>query len=105
VAGTVALRRHRPVCPECEFSTSVRYDTRPVVFSWRHLDLGALRLEVKAELRRVDCPAHGNSPKGVPFAPAHSGFTRDFEDLVAWLASSMEKTAICRLVRIDWKTS
>jgi hypothetical protein len=41
----------------------------------------------------------------VPFARAGSRFTRDFEDLVGWLATTMDKTAIRRLVRIDWDTT
>ena len=32
-------------------------------------------------------------------------FTRDFENLVGWLATTMDKTALCRLVRIDWDTT
>ncbi|MGH8965245.1 MAG: transposase, partial [Actinomycetes bacterium] len=31
-------------------------------------------------------------------------FTRDFENLVAWLATKTDKTATCRLTRIDWHT-
>jgi len=42
--------------------------------------------------------------EGVPFARAGARFTADFEDLVAWLATTMDKTAVCRLVRIDWDT-
>ena len=30
--------------------------------------------------------------------------TRDLDDLVAWLASKSDRSAICRLVRIDWQT-
>lgn len=106
VTVVVALRRRRLVCPEpgCGFSARVRYDTRPAPSRWRHLDLGTWRLEVKAELRRLDCPAHGVRREGVPFARVGSGFTRDFEDLVGWLATIMDKTAVCRLVRIDWDT-
>jgi transposase len=40
----------------------------------------------------------------VPFARHRSGFTRDFEQLVAWLASRANRTTITRLVRIDWDT-
>ena len=67
----------------------------------RHLDLGAWRLKIRAELRRLDCPTHGVRREQVPFARAASQFSRDFEDLVGWLATTMDKTAICRLVRID----
>ncbi|MBW3577998.1 MAG: hypothetical protein KY462_09745 [Actinobacteria bacterium] len=38
------------------------------------------------------------------FARAGSRFTRDFECLVAWLATKMDKDAVRRLVRIDWNT-
>ncbi|MCA1679248.1 MAG: transposase, partial [Actinobacteria bacterium] len=40
----------------------------------------------------------------VPFARDGARFTRDFENLVAWLATKTDKTATCRLVRIDWQT-
>jgi hypothetical protein len=40
----------------------------------------------------------------VPFARAGWYFSRDFEDLGGWLATAMDKTAVCRLVRIDWDT-
>ncbi len=94
VVVTVALRRRLLVCPACEFSTAARYDRRPVASAWRHLDLGACRLEIKAELRRVCCPAHGVRREAVPFARVGSYHTRDFEDLVGWLATTMDKTAV-----------
>ncbi|MCA1681280.1 MAG: transposase, partial [Actinobacteria bacterium] len=71
---------------------------------WRHLDLGLWRLEVHARLRRLRCPEHGALVEGVPFARHRSGFTRDFESLVAWLATRTDKSATRRLVRIDWQT-
>lgn len=104
VQVSVRLRRRRLVCPECSYSTSARYDTRPVASRWRHLDLGVWRLQVRAELRRLTCPTHGERVEAVPFARYRSRFTADFEDLVGWLATTMDKTAICRLVRIDWDT-
>jgi transposase len=42
--------------------------------------------------------------EGVPFARDRARFTRDFDDLVAWLATKTDKTATCRLTRIDWHT-
>jgi transposase len=98
----VALRRPRLVCPLCSFSTPYRHDVRPVLSEWRHLDLGVWRLEVCARLRRVACPHHGVRVEGVPFARHRSGFTRDFEGLVAWLATRTDKTTIKRMVCIDW---
>jgi transposase len=104
VTVTVALRRRRLACADCSHSSRARYDTRTVDSSWRHLDLGRLRLVVVARLRRIDCPEHGVRTEGVPFARPESGFTRDFEDLVAWLATRMDKTAVRRLVRVAWQT-
>ena len=105
VVVTVKLRSRKLRCPQCEFTTKARYDTRPVSSSWRHLDFGRWRLEVRADLRRIECPTHGIRTEGVPFARANSHFTRDFEDLVGWLATTMDKTALRRLVRIDWDTT
>ena len=104
VVVTVALRRRNLLCPVCDYSTRHRYDTRPVDSRWRHLDLGMWRLEIHALLRRLWCPTHGVRTEGVPFARPGSGFTADFESLVAWLATRMDKTAITRLVRVTWRT-
>jgi transposase len=105
VVVTVALQRKKLICPECGYTTRARYDTRSVFSTWRHLDLGRWRLEVRAQLRRIDCPIHEARTEGVPFARSGSHFTADFEDLVGWLATTMDKTALCRLVRIDWDTT
>ena len=105
VVVTVKLASRKLHCPACHFTTKARYDTRPVSSSWRHLDLGRWRLEVRADLRRIDCPTHGARTEGVPFARSGSHFTRDFEDLVGWLATTMDKTALRRLMRIDWDTT
>src|SRR5680860_563709 len=40
----------------------------------------------------------------VPCARPRSGFTRDFEDLVAFLATKTDKTTITRISRVDWDT-
>jgi transposase len=102
----VALLRRRLACPEsdCGFTTRARYDTRPVSSCWRHLDLGRWGLVVRAELRRLECPAHGVKVEAVPFARHRAGFTRDFEDVIAYLATRTDKTTITRLQRIDWHT-
>jgi len=104
ITVTVALRRRRLACADCQYSSRARYDTRTVDSRWRHLDLGRWRLLIRARLRRLVCPTHGVRTEGVPFARVESGFTRDVEDLVAWLATRMDKTAVRRLTRIAWQT-
>jgi transposase len=104
VVVEVALRRRRLLCPACEFSTAARKDTRPENSVWRHLDLGIWRLEIHCRRRRLWCPVHGARTEGVPFARPGSEFTRDFECLVAWLATRTDKTTIRRMLRVDWDT-
>jgi len=104
VTVDVGLRRRKLVCPQCDYATRARYDTRPVASSWRHLRLGSFKLVVRAELRRLTCPVHGVRVEGVAFARPGARFTRDFEQLVAWLAVKMDKDALRRLVGIDWDT-
>jgi transposase len=104
VVVTVALRRRRLLCPKCSYSTRHRENRQKHRSKWRHLDLGVWRLEVDAHLRRLRCPEHGALVEGVPFARDGARFTRDFENLVAWLVTKTDKTATCRLTRIDWHT-
>jgi transposase len=104
VVVTVALRGRLLHCPKCSYSTRHRESKQHHDSVWRHLDLGRWRLEVHARLRRVRCPEHGVHVEGVPFARDGARFTRDFENLVVWLATKTDKTATCRLVRIDWQT-
>jgi transposase len=100
----VALKRRRLLCPKCGYSTRARKDTRPEDSVWRHLDLGIWRLEVHCRRRRLWCPRHGARTESVPFARPGSEFTRDFECLVAWLATRTDKSTIKRMLRIDWDT-
>lgn len=59
---------------------------------------------MRASLRRLRCPAHGVRVEQVPFARTGARHTRDFDDLVGFLATTMDKTAVSRLCRVDWGT-
>jgi transposase len=100
----VALRRSGLVCPHCGWRTRWRYDRRPVASTWRHLDFGATMVMLRAGLRRLECPSCGVVTESVPFARHRSGFTRDFEDVAAYLATKTDKTTISRFLRVDWDT-
>jgi transposase len=104
VIVTVRLRRRRRVCGGCgQVGRLAIHDRR--VKRWRHLDLGASRCFVECELRRLWCPACGGPRmEPVPWARPGAGYTRDFEDVVAFLAQQMAKTPIARLLRIAWDT-
>jgi transposase len=71
---------------------------------WRALDLGATRAFVEAEAPRVECREHGVVVARVPWARHDCGFTRAFEEQVAWLATQCSKRAICELMRVSWYT-
>lgn len=101
---TVALRRARLHCPGCSYRTRARYDTRPVESVWRHLDVCGWRCRLRARLRRLDCPSCGVRTEAVPFAAAGSGFTAEFEALVAWLVTRTDKTSVQLFARIAWRT-
>lgn len=100
----VRLRTRKLTCPHCEHTTRARYDTRPEPSCWRHLDFGSHLVIVRADLRRVDCPTHGVLVQAVPFARHRAGFTRDFDDLAAFLTTRTDKTTLARFLRLDWDT-
>jgi len=79
-----------------------RYDRR--LRTWRHLDVWGVTTELEYEAWRVDCPRCGVTIEMVPWADAQSGFTRPFEDVVAYLAQHADKTTVSTLMRIAWKT-
>lgn len=104
VIVTVRLRRRRRVCGECgQAGRHLQIHDRRVK-RWRHLDLGASRCVVECELRRLRCPNCGVRLEPVPWARAGAAHTRDFEDVVAWLAQQMAKMPITGLLRIGWDT-
>ncbi len=104
VIVTVRQRRRRRVCGCCgQTGRQLEIHDRRVK-RWRHLDLGASRCFIECELRRLRCPDCGVHLEAVGWGRSNSHHTRDFEDLVAWLAQQMAKAPITRLLRIGWDT-
>jgi transposase len=103
VIVSVRLRRRRRVCSRCGQTGRLAIHGRRIK-RWRHLDLGANRCIIECELRRLWCRSCGAQLEAVPWARAGSRYTRDFEDVVAWLAQQMAKTPIAGLLRIAWDT-
>jgi transposase len=104
VIVTVRLRRRRRICPGCgQTGRHLQIHGRRIK-RWRHLDLGASRCIIECELRRLRCPSCGIGLEPVPWARPGAAHTRDFEDVVAWLAQQMAKTPIAGLLRIAWDT-
>jgi transposase len=100
----VRLRRRRRICSGCgQTGRHLQVHGRRVK-RWRHLDLGASRCIIECQLRRLRCPACGIHLEPVPWARPDAHHTRDFENVVAWLAQQMAKTQITRLLRVGWST-
>ena len=71
---------------------------------WRHLDLGRCRLWLVYEIRRVNCPDCGVTTEQLPWARPGARHTRDFEDVVLWLAQRTDRTSVATLMRCAWET-
>ena len=100
---TVCLRRKTPMCSGCGAKGLGIKDQR--VKRWRHLDVGGQRCYIECRLRRLYCPGCGDLPEMVEWARGGARYTRDFDDLTAWLAQQMNQTQITRLMRIGWETA
>lgn len=104
----------KPRCGKCGMKRCPGYDTparltgdgdyvqRPR--TWRHLSLGRVSIWLRYTLRRAQCPEHGVVTEMVPWANHDSRFTTEFEELAAYLAQQMDKTAVCTLLGINWRT-
>jgi transposase len=94
-------RRRKLVCP-CGWKTWSVHDQR--VRRWRHLDLGGSRLWLQAEVRRLACRrCRRVRTEQVPWARPRARHSRDFQDVVAWLAQHTDKTTITRMLRVSWE--
>ncbi|MCU0301181.1 MAG: ISL3 family transposase [Candidatus Nanopelagicales bacterium] len=72
---------------------------------WRHLDFGACRVWLEARIARVACRrCRRIRTEVVPWARPGARHTQVFEDLVAWLAQRMDKSAVAALLRCAWRT-
>jgi len=94
------LRAKLLTCP-CGAKSRSRYDrsTR----RWRHLDMGAVRVFLEAEIARVDCRSCQRvRTQLVPFARPGARHSTDFEDVVAWLAQRCDLTTVSTLMRCSW---
>jgi transposase len=59
---------------------------------------------IEAEANRVCCEEHGVVVQQFPWARHKSRFTKNFEDLAAWLSLHLSRKAIAEYLRISWDT-
>lgn len=103
--GLVVLVRPRwrkPRCGECQ-RRAPGYD-RKGPRRWRALSWGRLIVHLEYAPRRVSCRRCGGiRVEQVPWADHGSWYTADFEELAAYCAQVMDKTAVTRLMGISWE--
>jgi transposase len=92
VIVTVVLKAKKPVCSGCGARGLKVKERRSK--PWRHLDQGGVHCRIECRLRRLYCPGYGDVYEMVPWARAGSSYTRDFDDLSAWLAQQMSQTQL-----------
>lgn len=95
---------HEDDCPFCH-KRCRRYDKKnPHPRIWRGLDWGSTLVEISYDTHRIECPEHGVLVADVPWAYPGSGFTKDFDLTVGWLATYLPKSTVSEYMRIDWET-
>ncbi|MGH3733189.1 MAG: transposase [Acidimicrobiales bacterium] len=71
---------------------------------WRHLDFGAAKCFLEAEIVRIYCQrCQRVRTEEVPWARPAARHTKAFCSVVAWLAQRTDKTTITTLLRISWE--
>ena len=83
--------RYRWRCPHCDRRCG-GYDPGRER-RWRAVDFGRTKVHVVAQVPRVRCSQHGVVVAGVPWARHGARHTLGFEQLAAWCAIEMSKTA------------
>lgn len=94
--------RRRMACSGCGQVVGAVHDRS--VRGWRHRDCLGRRCELRAEVRRLRCPACGVRAEAVPWARPGARFTRAYEDTCAWLVVHAPKSTVAALCGIDWQT-
>ena len=92
-------------CPFCGRKKLPGYD-RPSqsLRVWRGLDPGGVMVDIRSQTNRIVCHEHGVVTADVPWAYPNSGFTKDFDMTVSWLAKYLPRSTVSEYMRIDWKT-
>lgn len=98
----IRARARRLRCP-CGFSCRAGYDRS--VRRWRHLDLGAHKVWLVGEIRRLRCGrCQRVRTEAVPWARPGARQTTMFEDTAAWMAQHTDRTTIRKFLRCSWQT-
>jgi len=104
IIATVKLTSRKARCPKCG-RCCPGYDCRDKPSWWLHLGLGSFRFIIEYAPRRVECPTCGVLVEKLPWARHDCRFSRDFEEMAAYLAQTTDKTSVSKLMGISWSTT
>ena len=106
--GSIVISVHPTKGEQCRCGKCGRkspyFDKGRGVRSWRALDWNAHKVYIQSKEPRVNCKKHGVVTAAVPWARHNSRFTREFEQMTAWLAMNCTKVAVSALMRVSWNT-
>lgn len=91
----------KPRCGNCG-CRAPGYDQKPAR-RWRWLPIGRIRVYLEYSLRRVWCPHCLVRTEAVPWAEQGSWFTKDFEEMVAYMATVTDRTTVCKTLGMSWR--
>lgn len=91
----------KPRCGNCG-CRAPGYDRKPAR-KWRWLPIGRMRVYLEYSLRRVWCPDCSVRTEEVPWAEQGSWFTKDFEEMVAYMAQVTDRTTVCKTLGMSWR--
>jgi transposase len=101
VVVKICRRKRSHQCP-CGWTTRSHYDRS--IRRWRHLDVGATKCFLEAEICRIECARCKRvRTEDVPWARPGARHTDAFCAVVAWLAQRVDKTTITKLLRVSWE--
>lgn len=91
-------RRHENDCPFCH-KRCRPYDVQTRSSRiWRALDWSGTLVEIQYRTHRIHCPEHGVLVADVPWAYPGSGFTKDFDLTVGWLAVYLPRSTVSEYI-------
>ena len=90
-------------CPICNRKSDF-YDKGRGMRLWRNCDWNNRLVYLASYAPRINCKKHGVLVAKVPWARHNSGFTYEFEQVVAYKALSCSKTAVSNEMRISWES-
>ena len=98
----VRPRWRKPRCGECG-RRGPQYDQQESR-QWRSLPWGGMAVGLVYAPRRVNCPRCGVRTESVPWARHRARFTKDFEEMVAYMVQLTDRTTVTQMLGISWRS-